>query len=385
MLKTTLTKTISLFTLVMVTATFSFPSLVYSQLLIEDDTQEGSSVNGIEFRTTSSQQPTQEQRDAMSEILDALEAENPQNVQAGGQESPEVDAILLNSATSCLTQLAALKLVDLFGFLFDEALASLEEKVLELAFPKVPVQDDNLADLIKLSNSKYVGTSNFFGAVGLPAKNALFWCVLNVVLEEVLVATTEWVNTGFEGNPAFVDDPEQFFRDVADYEAGRVLSELSNDFLCSPFSVNVRIGLLKRYTRLNNSSCTLSEIGENFQGFIDGEFGEDGWKKWFQLTQTPQNTPTGAFLLASDLLFTRISAERGAVNVELGWNSGWLSTKDFANGTGETITPGHITQQAFSDITGIPYDRLALADEFDQLITALFNQLIKVSLDEVLQ
>jgi hypothetical protein len=49
----------------------------------------------------------------------------------------------------------------------------------------------------------------------------------------------------------------------------------------------------------------------------------------------------------------------------------------------KTYTPGSVIQQQLESTLDLPKDRLAIADEFDEVVAALVNQLIKTALSEV--
>src|SRR4051812_41899594 len=101
------------------------------------------------------------------------------------------------------------------------------------------------------------GINKLFGAVGinvpvnedaLRAKafslDRLASCAAKELLHQMTVATINWINSGFNGSPAFLTNPEGFFLDAADQFTGSFLSDngpLQN--LCSPWSVDIRLAL----------------------------------------------------------------------------------------------------------------------------------------------
>jgi hypothetical protein len=292
-------------------------------------------------------------------------------------EEIDTEGLFTGAARNCFTAVTATLLSDLFSGLA----ARLADKVIDTVddLSKVPVIDKSVLEELERSNAKYVGTK--VGIVQIPALNALGWCLGNALLEQILVATTEWVLNGYDGNPVFIDDPEQFFTDALDYEAGEALNELSGGFLCSPFSLDVRLSLLKGYTGYNNNGCRLSEVDSNFQNFVESDFEEGGWREWFELTQHPQNNPYGSYNIAFDTFYSKISARQGNLTIDLGWNNGFINKKDPF--TGETVTPGQLTSELLFGRWNSSIGRITVADEFDQLIGALVNSLVKVAISEV--
>lgn len=118
------------------------------------------------------------------------------------------------------------------------------------------------------------------------------------MIDDIVQSTIKWANTGFDGNPAFVTDPKNYFGDIANGVVGEAINDTSFGFLCSPFQAQIRLSLVKQYTEnTSNYQCTLSEIGVNIDNFYQ-DFNQGGWDAWIKMTQDEQNTPQGAFVKA---------------------------------------------------------------------------------------
>jgi hypothetical protein len=121
---------------------------------------------------------------------------------------------------------------------------------------------------------------------------------------------------------------------------------------------------------------------------MDGNFEEGGWEGWFSMTQNASNNRIGATILATDALYTRISARNNTAKLELGLNNGFLNYKKCSNPNDsrscKTVTPGTVIQSSLEKSLNLPKDRLVLAQKFDQVISAVVDNLIKVALNEVL-
>lgn len=246
----------------------------------------------------------------------------------------------------------------------------------------VPIEDDDA----RAQRAKEVSSFQIGNFPVLGSWDQIGWCLVNIVIEYIGHSTVAWIKGGFNGNPVFVDDPEQFFRDIADIEAGKLIEELGGGFLCEPFRVNIQIGLVdeynKRYGTGYGKLCTLSDIIENAEGFVEGNFEEGGWEGWFHMTQNNQNNPYGARYIFEKELDRRIAISQNKVNIDLTWGNGFLSFKDPE--TGETQTPGKVIDEQINNRLFNGERRLLIADEFDEIINALVNQLVKIALSEVL-
>ncbi len=224
------------------------------------------------------------------------------------------------------------------------------------------------------------------------------WCITNSLIEYVANTTIKWANSGFNGSPAFIDNMDNFLENLADQEAGTFINTIARDIkggginLCSNFKVSVSIGLSNYYSKggnyRNTSSCTLTKVVGNIDKFMNGNFQEGGWAGWFSMTQNPQNNRIGATIMATDELYARISAKNNTAKFELGLNNGFLNytkcTEPGNKKSCKTLTPGTVIQSSLEKSLGLPKDRLVIAQKFDQVISAVVENLIKVALNEVL-
>lgn len=207
----------------------------------------------------------------------------------------------------------------------------------------------------------------------------------NAVLEQILQATTDWVNSGFDGNPAYATDPAQFFTNIADGIAGDFIGGSDLSFLCSPFQAKIRIALQRYHTQRRQFQCTLTGIVRNIDAFYN-DFSQGGWDGWFAMTQNDSNNPYGAFLEAKVELDSRIAKAVGLQDKQLSWNAGfrgWAECKASHPDTGEcydwgpTKTPGTVINTQLNNVLSTGVHKLELADELDELASALVGQLVK--------
>jgi len=225
-----------------------------------------------------------------------------------------------------------------------------------------------------------IGTGKEFVA------DSIAWTIVNIIIQKIAAATVNWINSGFEGSPAYVTDPEGYFADIGDKIAGQyIFSNPNLNFLCGPISVKVRLALAKNYMQDRNRwQCTLTDVGRNIDDFM-GDFENGGWDSFFELTQRPQNNPIGAYLQAENEMNIEIASRQGARRAELDWGSGFMSwrkcVKKDANGvciqqSSELSTPGSVIQNQLNKQLGMGQDKLAVADELNEIVSALLNQLI---------
>ena len=210
------------------------------------------------------------------------------------------------------------------------------------------------------------------------------FCLINTIIDYIGKATVAWINGGFQGNPVFVENPEQFFSDIADIQAGQFLNELSNGFLCSPIKNIVRVNLANSYNNRispygTRSQCSFSAISGNIEQFTSGQ--SFSWNDWISYTQNPSNNPFGATYQARVELDRRIAKSVGTQSKLLEWGRGFLSFTDPQ--TGKITSPGSVIEGQVNQRLFSGESRIQIADEFDEIVNALVNSLVKIAINEV--
>lgn len=234
--------------------------------------------------------------------------------------------------------------------------------------------------------------------------DGIAWSLAKSVLSQMTSSMVNWVNSGFQGSPAFITDFKGFVSEIADKQFGQYLEELGGvfSFICAPFKLDVRLALAVTYDyqRVNgqtpgkSKSCTLSGAIENVDKFIDGteNFVETGgWTSFFAVTQNPKSlTPLGGIISAQAEMDARIVNARGEELKLLDYGSGFLSSKVCEAVGGATAsstrkncnitTPGKVINEALTFQTSTGPQSLVSADEINELVSALFAQITQQAL-----
>lgn len=198
--------------------------------------------------------------------------------------------------------------------------------------------------------------------------------ILKGILSTLINSMTTWVNSGFNGSPVFVDDLKVYLEDVKNVVAVEFLSQLLGADACTFFGdLNVlfgtRPGIVERFKA--EARCTLDDIGVDAQRFMD-DFSAGGWYAYEQ-SITGDNNVFALYINGQDALNKAQDEEQQQEEQRLGWASGFLSFKD-ANG--KTTTPGSMISARLGTAVGTDLRQYELADEFDELFSALINQLV---------
>lgn len=273
----------------------------------------------------------------------------------------------------------------------------------------------NLATAV---NTTISAGTDVAGATKEYGLDAVGWIIVNLIISRMAASTVKWINSGFKGSPAFVTNPEAFFGDIGDKVAGTyIFSNPNLNFLCGPIQAKIRLALIDNYNpRRERWQCTLTDVAGNMENFM-GDFERGGWDNFFELTQKQQNSPIGAYIMAEGELFEKITNKKDLADKDLLQGKGFMSWKECAqfdsgakgqtsegyfdvtyDGDGnevktwippqtsanvepkcireQTNTPGSVISEQLNKQLGLGQDKLAAADEINEIVSALLNQLV---------
>ena len=224
----------------------------------------------------------------------------------------------------------------------------------------------------------------------------LAWYFAKALLDTMTASIIDWINSGFQGNPAFVNDLKGFMIDVADQAAGGYIYGGDLAFLCSPFALQIRIALARTRAK-QRIQCRLSTVVKNIDTFFDRGVQLQTLEQWTFVTLDQGSNPYSAYITAKNELDARIAGATGRAAEKLRFSSGFrdvihlkscltpqseyegikLSDEDRGCITG---TPGTVIDHQLGDTLTIGNRQLLIADEFDEIINALVGQLAKQAL-----
>lgn len=248
----------------------------------------------------------------------------------------------------------------------------------------------------ELAVSAVQNTLTAVGVTSLVTKEALDgigWQIAKQMVSSMTKSLVNWINSGFQGSPAFITDLNSFLLDALDTAAGEFIKSLGGigEFICSPFKLDVQAALSINYAQARSGmpsgptgpSCKLSDIKNNIEGFLSGG-GSEGWEDWLSVTSNPQNTPYGAYLAAEAKLNIKLKNEAGQEIEVANWGQGFLSKKVCEAVEGKPaskgknckiVTPGEVISKALTFQLSTGPRTLIEADEINEIIGALINQL----------
>lgn len=230
--------------------------------------------------------------------------------------------------------------------------------------------------------------------------DGIAWAVAKAIVSSLVQTLVDWINSGFQGSPAFLQNLKNHLLRAADERIGQYISDLGaiGSFICSPFRLDVQIAVALQYDQLRFEkgdgqpapTCTLTGVIDNIEGFITGDFTDGGWDDWFDITATPETyTPYGAALSAQAGARVRILNAKNEEVKLLDFGSGFLSGKlcnIVQGGSGASSQecainkPGKIIEEALSFNLDSGRQSLIAADEIDEIIAALLSQLANTAI-----
>jgi len=181
-----------------------------------------------------------------------------------------------------------------------------------------------------------------------------------------------------EGEPRFITDWQGFFGDIAGAAVGDLAQALGLGFLCSPFSLQLRLSIgLSGVDRFKTRfSCTLDQIVGNIENFYE-DFRNGGWIA-LNTSWQPQNNFYGSLLLAWDEQYNATANKLFAAANEVQAGGGFLDVKK-CDENGEncvTVTPGRALGDLASKAIGSDIDFIVEAEDLGAYIAAIADALI---------
>ncbi len=218
-----------------------------------------------------------------------------------------------------------------------------------------------------------------------------------LAVQAITDSTVDWINSGFDGQPAYVQDFGQFFGKVADQSAGEFIQSSDLAFLCSPFQLQVKIAIAQSYANRKSSSagsCTLTGVTSNINSFLNGNFSDGGWPAFLELTTVPSNNPYAGFVQGQIMLGNKIvydtnnakdsispggflsQTQKSNCKIRTTKDPDGTSRKEEYGCTYKIVTPGSVIEDSLHTAMDGQLDSLQLGESIDQILGALSNQLI---------
>lgn len=255
----------------------------------------------------------------------------------------------------------------------------------------VPVNETNERLLDNVSKTAETNTQIVFKECVL---DAIIWVIKRLLIDRLTQDIINWINSGFDGGPAFLADYHAFFRDIALETFNVFLNQSGLDrWLCSPFQYNIRLtietlGRKTNYGPTGQYACTLNDILSGAgvsvdvgysrmvkQGSLD--FIGGGIPAAMGLA-IDSNNPYGSFFNVQAEAANRMARGANREATLLSFGDGMFSSQCDINGDGrmEVCTPGQLITTQIDDYLGGGLGQLEVADEVAEVLTEVIAELV---------
>ena len=244
------------------------------------------------------------------------------------------------------------------------------------------------------------------------ALDNLAWTVGKVAVQSITRSSVNWINSGFNGSPAFVTDLQQNLNVLSDTVANNFFEQLNKVAinttgfnLKSPFQDQITQQLRANYYKQTGSllggyQFDLNKKSSNPQAFIGGDFSQGGFDAFFSANSNPANNPFDYYQLASNALTNQLGAATKNREQEVLAGRGFLSSRGTCNKPsnpgsvtdlgvapanlsasepcfGSPIrTPGSVIESQLENQLGSGVRQLELANSMNEIVGALVGQLV---------
>ncbi|MEK7510617.1 MAG: hypothetical protein AAB582_00040 [Patescibacteria group bacterium] len=256
------------------------------------------------------------------------------------------------------------------------------------------------------------------------------WRIAKTAVASMQRSLVNWINSGFDGSPAFATDLRQNLLGVQDAVVGYVVGQIAGDvagglIVNSPYQEEIATAIRTGYYLSTGGSFyvrnpfTLNQYSQDPRRFLTGDFSQGGFNAWHAAVTTCQNNPYCAYQIAAAEVEGAAARAGGQRLTELNWGNGFLSYRGPCRtapkvgtenvemttlGAGGTdadgnfslttntrtvslaktedcadapiLTPGTVIEGQLNEMLPKGAEGLVTADEIDEVIGALLQQLV---------
>ncbi len=165
------------------------------------------------------------------------------------------------------------------------------------------------------------------------------------LIDYIVDETIKWVSGG--GDPKFVTDWKGFLDDAGKIAQDSIIKQVGLAPLCSPFKLQVQIGLLPVKKFSQRIECTLDDIVGNINDFY-ADFSKGGWIAYGAMWE-PQNNFFGASIIAHDEALMKAAKEIESRKGDAQSGGGFLSWKTCEGGGDQNDYCENICDENYGD------------------------------------
>ncbi|MES2409178.1 MAG: hypothetical protein V4509_02645 [Patescibacteria group bacterium] len=241
--------------------------------------------------------------------------------------------------------------------------------------------------------------------------DSIMYCIVNEIMTYITQSTIQWINTGFNGNPVFVQNIGAMFQQIGDREASNFMREISAASknsqglaingvrntafqVAEPFRQSAINTIL--YAGVDNTQATPAinpTLQKNWNAFMAGQSNVPGGGIG-GFMQAAQSNVYIADMNTLDTFNKRVQLAQSVQQSQIqnGIQSyykckdGKIQANGYCSPIDRIVTaPAQGINNELASVQGMKYLRLSFAKDFDSVVSALVNQLVKVAINKVFE
>jgi hypothetical protein len=240
-----------------------------------------------------------------------------------------------------------------------------------------------------------ISWESLLGAI-IPSWDGVAKTLARLALTMIKEQTINWIRSGFEGEPLFLQDPEKFFMEMGDQASGVFLEDLGQqmagdpNYFCKDFlpKFQLDVGGAGRSQYFRRAQCTMSRAVDNVEDYYN-DFSNGNWNAFVSMNQR-NNNQFGFYMMTLEEQERRREEAENTFKLTSQYGGGYLPTMSCTESNAAgcrkfTIkTPSKAIGDRIGQMVGIDFGDLIAADEVSEVVSAIAQELINYGLREAM-
>lgn len=230
----------------------------------------------------------------------------------------------------------------------------------------------------------------------IPSWDGVARTLARVAIAMVKEQTINWIRSGFDGEPLFLQDPEKFFTEMGDQASGVFLEDLGRkaagdpNYFCKDFlpKFQLDVGGTGRGQYYRRAQCTMSRAVDNVEDYYS-DFSNGNWNAFIRMNQR-NNNRYGFYMMTLEEQERRRAEAENVFKLSAQYGGGYLPTMKCVESNAAgcrkfTIkTPSKAIGDRIGAMVNIDFMDLNLSDEVSEAVSAIAQELINYGMRETM-
>ena len=235
--------------------------------------------------------------------------------------------------------------------------------------------------------------------------DGIAWNLGKEMINQLSADVLDWANSGFNGEPAFITNYEEYFTNIANRSFAEFVDPGVPRLMCAHVNLSVRTAVARNYgvvTGLNEPGSALDpDTGERqclfeiavegeIDSFVEGNFSDGSWDAWVEIVLSSEADPIKSYHNARAATYNRIRDAQRIGEIEAIASGGYRSQKVCTPVTDplskvkercEIVLPGSTVEKTVGfQVAEVPTLSLLEVDEFNELLSGFMTNLTSQAL-----